>query len=473
MIYKRGYFKKELRMAYVENRISSKNRLFFGLFIGFFSISLHLILLTLKKSVLTDAVPHIMQQSYFSSVYIYINAAIYLFSLYYIVYYDYLSFTEIRKNRWYLLVKMGYSPQAMILSKLAATCYTVLTIYTTGFAVTVIMTVFLKYSPMLSYLPALYLVGLIDFMVLDILLVTSTLFIKQKSVARYYTIICVVALRITRYALDYHQVVSNKSLMQSFFPIFDYQKSLYMPFCALLVLLCFVVCFIKARDIAKYYSMPYDTYGYVMPENAVIIRRDSFSGRIHVINDEERIKRRNKMFDAAVNSALILVAVAAFVFNAFILIISTAQPGKEVTVFGVIPYIFASNTMDPAISENDLAYFKRIDENEQIETGDIVLFKKENVVYVERVIARSGNQITVDIDYYPPSAQKDSMKQEIDRGLIYGVFIGRSRWLGALILFANSVFGRITFLLIPLLVLYFYKQIKSFIINSVHRSDDD
>jgi hypothetical protein len=35
------------------------------------------------------------------------------------------------------------------------------------------------------------------------------------------------------------------------------------------------------------------------------------------------------------------------------------------------------------------------------------------------------------------------------------------------------VFGRITFLLIPLLVLYFYKQIKSFIINSVHRSDDD
>jgi hypothetical protein len=65
------------------------------------------------------------------------------------------------------------------------------------------------------------------------------------------------------------------------------------------------------------------------------------------------------------------------------------------------------------------------------------------------------------------------MKQEIDRGLIYGVFIGRSRWLGALILFANSVFGRITFLLIPLLVLYFYKQIKSFIINSVHRSDDD
>lgn len=95
------------------------------------------------------------------------------------------------------------------------------------------------------------------------------------------------------------------------------------------------------------------------------------------------------------------------------------------------------------------------------------------MVYVERVIARSGNQITVDIDYYPPSAQKDSMKQEIDRGLIYGVFIGRSRWLGALILFANSVFGRITFLLIPVLVLYFYKQIKSFIINSARRSDDD
>ena len=39
-----------------------------------------------------------MQQSYFSSVYIYINATIYLFSLYYIVYYDYLSFTEIRKT---------------------------------------------------------------------------------------------------------------------------------------------------------------------------------------------------------------------------------------------------------------------------------------------------------------------------------------------------------------------------------------
>ena len=40
------------------------------------------------------------------------------------------------------------------------------------------------------------------------------------------------------------------------------------------------------------------------------------------------------MFDAAVNSALILVAVAAFVFNAFILIISTASPARKLRYSG-------------------------------------------------------------------------------------------------------------------------------------------
>jgi hypothetical protein len=56
-------------------------------------------------------------------------------------------------------------------------------------------------------------------------------------------------------------------------------------------------------------------------------------------------------------------------------------------------------------------------------------------------------------------SQKGAMRKVVSREAIYGVFTGRNRWLGALILFANTVTGRFVFLLVPAVLLFFYKVI--------------
>ncbi|MCX7615603.1 MAG: S26 family signal peptidase, partial [Clostridiales bacterium] len=99
---------------------------------------------------------------------------------------------------------------------------------------------------------------------------------------------------------------------------------------------------------------------------------------------------------------------------------------------------------------------------EPIKIGEVILFKDGNVVYVERIISKSDDQYTVDIDKYPSMAQPGAMKKTISRDEIYGVYSHRNRWLGALILFSNTVFGRLLFLLLPAFILFFYKPIKQF-----------
>jgi hypothetical protein len=52
------------------------------------------------------------------------------------------------------------------------------------------------------------------------------------------------------------------------------------------------------------------------------------------------------------------------------------------------------------------------------------------------------------------------MLKTVARETVYGVYIGRNRWLGALILFANNIIGRIVFLMVPAVLLFFRKRFK-------------
>lgn len=473
MIYKSSYFKKELRQAYIENKISLRKQLLLGLFMGLIAVAVHFVLQTLLKSVLSDVVPHLMQQSYFTTLNTYTMISLFLYLLNFIFLYDWLSFTEIRKNRWYLLVKMGYNPIYMIFAKLSALLYSMIIVYTTGFAATLIMTAFLKYNFFYRYIPALYLVGLLDLLVLGIVIVTASLFFKQRSSCRYFAVFTYILIMVLRYALGYEKIVSNRALMQNFYALFQFDQSIYLPVIAVIVLTCLVICFFKAGDIAKYYSIPYENYAKMLPGNVQLVARDHKTGRVRSLIKPDLSARRSKVFDMVTTMILAGIVCLAVAFNIFVILISTSQPGKEVTIRGTIPYVFVSETMQPTIKENDLAYFRRVDPYEEVNVGDIVLFKEENTVYIERVITIEDNDYVVDIDYYPPMAQKGAMIKTVDRVNIYGVFTGASRWLGALILFANTIFGRLVFLFIPVLLLFYYKQIKTIFLNLSAVTDDD
>ncbi len=457
MIYRNSYFKKELRQAYTENKTGNNRKMAFALFLGLISFALYFVFQTLQESVLADVAPEIMQPSFFSTIYIYIHVAFLFNTVYFIVYYDYLFFSEIRKNSWYLLVQMGYNPAAMIFSKLSALLLSVFAIYTVGFVFTVFLTLFLKYTFIFAYMPALYLAGFMDILFISILSMTFSLYTRTMTNARYLLAFSAMLILGLKILLGYYNVLSNRVSMQNLRNLFDLGNSWYSPVAGAVFLACCVICVLGAQNVTRYYNVPAgddpmlteDAVAYVNPR----------TGKPEYAGGRETTARKAKVFDTVVTVCLIVFICAMLAFNGFIIIINASTPGKEVAIRGVIPFVFKSDTMEPAIMMNDLAYFKKVDTQQEIEKGQIILFDQNNVIYVERVIEKTGNELKVDIDNYPPMSQTGAMLKTVPRQAVHGVYSGRNRWLGALILFANTIVGRLLFLLLPAVLLFYQKQI--------------
>lgn len=459
MIYKTGYFKKELRQAYTENKTGTNRKMAFALFLGLFSFALYFVLQTVQQSVLSDVIPEVMQPSFFSTLYIYIHMAFVMNTVYFIIYYDYLFFSEIRKNSWYLLVQMGYNPVAMIFFKLLALLYSIFLIYTVGFVFTVFLTIFLKYTLVLAYMPALYLGGFIDLILISVLSMTLSLYVNTIINARYLTLFSTALIIVLKAVLGYYNVLSNRVSMQNIHNLFDFNRSLFLPVAALIILSCSLISVIRARNVAKYYNLPDNDY--ILPEGTDVVYIDPKTGKRKSAGGEERKLWHSRIIDTVSTGVLIVFISAALIFNVFIILINASTPGSEVTIRGVIPFVFKSDTMEPTIMLNDLAYFQKVDMQYTVEQGQIILFKYENVIYVERVTKKNGNEFIVDIDKYPAMSQPGAMQKAILRDAVIGVYKSRNRWLGALILFANTIIGRLVFLLVPAVLLFYNKQVMN------------
>ncbi|KPU45918.1 hypothetical protein OXPF_03860 [Oxobacter pfennigii] len=460
MIYRSSYFKKELRQAYTGNKTGNNRKIIFAIFLGFISFALYFLLQTLQESVLSDVVPEIMQPSFFSTLYIYIHISFFLNAVYFIVYYDYLFFSEIRKNSWYLLVQMGYNPVSMIFSKFFALLLSVVLIYTIGFMSIILLTVFLKYSFILAYMPSLYIAGLTDLILISIFTMAVSLYVKTIINARYFIFFSAVFIIVLKTVLGYYPVLSNRVAMQNIYNLFDISRSVFLPVAAVMIIASVLVCVIRARNVAKYYNIL--DYDLNLPADTEIVYKDKRAKKWRLAGGGEKSLKQRKAFDTAVTVFLIVFICTLLFFNVFIILINASTPGSEVTIRGVIPFVFKSDTMEPEIMLNDLAYFKKIDTQYEVSVGEIIIFKQNNVIYVERIIEKNENNLKVDIDNYPPMSQAGAMIKTVLREAVIGVFAGRNRWLGALILFANTIFGRLLFLLVPTILLFYYKQIIDF-----------
>jgi len=460
MIYKNSYFKKELRQAYMENKISTNRKIASAFFLGLFSFALYFVVQTLQKSVLSDVVPEIMQPSFFSTVYLYIHIAVVFNSSYFIFYYDYLFFSEIRKNSWYLLIQMGYHPVIMLFSKLFALMYSVFLIYTVGFAVMVILTFLLKYTFIVTYLPTLYIVGLADLLIITSLSMMFSLYAKTVINGRYWAFFSAVFIFVLKIISGEYEIISNRVSMQNILALFDLELSMYWPVGTAIMIACCLICLFRSKNLAKYYNLPSDAA--ILPAGMDLVEIDSKTGKRKLIGGKAKKGWRGRIVDTVTTLFLIVFICAALAFNLFIILINASTPGQEVNIRGVIPFVFSTSTMQPEIMINDLAYFQKIDVQYPIDEGQIILFEESNVLFVERVISRAGNQLNVDIDNYPPMSQIGAMKKTVTRQAVHGVYSGRNRWLGALILFANTIVGRLLFLLVPAVLLFYQGQIYKY-----------
>ena len=129
---------------------------------------------------------------------------------------------------------------------------------------------------------------------------------------------------------------------------------------------------------------------------------------------------------------------------------------------GYIPYVFQSTTMEPSVYYNDIAFFEKIDQYVKVNPGEIVLFKDDlGAVQVREVLdffsdVETGEErANADITNYVEGAQKDVLKTTLSRWQIYGRLVGTNRYLGVVVLFANTMLGRLLFLLVPVVLIFF------------------
>lgn len=465
MIYRSSYFRKESRQAYIDNAVGIRRKMSLALFMGLVSFAVFFVLQTLTESVVSEAAPEIMQPSFFSTIYIYIHIALVGVAVYYIVFCEWLFFSEIRRNAWYVLIQLRYRPAVMIAGKLTALLYSVFVIYSAGFALTALLTVFLKYTFVSAYLPSLYLAGLTDVFLLTALSAAASLAAKKTPDARLLIASAAVLVMLMKALTGAYDVLRNRVAMQDLGNLIDPARSWYFVLAAAVFAAALLGSALYAGRLARLYSRPvFEERG--LPEGTSVVRMDARTGKRLESSSGAMSAKGRKIANAAVTALLAAFVLAALAFNVLIILISTATPGNEVTIRGTIPYIFQSDTMQPDIMVNDLAFFRKVDAQAPLEEGQIVLFRDNNIVYVERITQRLTDAVAVDIDHYPAGAQPGGMVKQVPREAVYGVYNGRSRWLGALILFANTIFGRILFLLVPAVLLFFRGRIGALIHKS-------
>jgi hypothetical protein len=238
-----------------------------------------------------------------------------------------------------------------------------------------------------------------------------------------------------------------------------------------IALSCMAVIIVQAKINAKYYFFSFYRKDLdFSDEISVIVNPQKYQPSI--LNKNKFAIVRPNVFSVFVNMILSILIMFSKVINIMILLLSVSAPGREIALFGQIPMVFHSETMEPTIMYNDLAFFFKVTQEEKIAVNDIVLFRDNNEISISRVKSINSGILNVDIDKYPSGSNKLTLRRYINRSQIYGKYSGRSRWLGAVILFANTSSGRLILLLLPTILLFYFKPINNFLRHVSDYSDN-
>lgn len=462
MIYKQSEYTKEKKQAYIEDYESRRNLIWRGVILALITFAVYFMLQTLTRSILPSTVPQYMMQSNFSTLSLFLLIAYIGYTGYIARYFGYLTFAEIAMNRWYTLQKQGYDPLKMIIIKIVTRLAEVVVFYTIGFFATLFLSLFLKYPLVVSYFVPLYLAGLIDLLFITLITMTCSLFISEQKTARYIVVSAAIILWILRLWTGYYDIVADRVLMSDLGNLFNLRASSYLTYFLLTIACSLALILYRARKIAQYTNFPFYKKDMDMEEGTTIVVMDG--DKYKEINEHQYVKKmRNKATDKLVNFAFTGLVILGIAINCFVLFVSLSSPDRETNFFGVIPFVFHSDSMEEVIMYNDLAFFDVVKEEDEIPEDAIVLYREEEEPVVSQILETDGSKYHVDILNYPDGVKAGYYAKEISRAQIYGVYSGRSRWLGAIILFANTVFGRLVLLLLPAFMIFYYKPIIAYL----------
>lgn len=448
-----------------------------GVFLGMLAFAMYFVMKSLENSVLSDDAPFFLMNSYFSPLIIYELVFSLFTPLYISSRFRAATFAELYENAWSSLVHLGYRVTSMVFAKLLIQVYLLLGVYTVGFVVTFFLSSFLKFPIITSYLPSLYLLGVGE--ALGLLLVACALSVcmRDRKNARHMTIATYICLLVLKGATGFYGVMTSFVAMSSLDALWGFDKSPYGIILAFIAVCALSLTLARAYLLAARYHTPFNApppvFSRALPKGTII--RMETKSRLRSVREARALLRDMYRPPAKFNvlnalSAILLpmLVLVMLLVNLAVLGFTYASPEKETSVMGYIPYIFQSSTMEPEVHFNDIAFFEKIDWHTSIKEGDVILYKDDvGTVQVRRAVAFTYNEdgeelIEADIDNYPDGTVRDYMKDTAKRGNVYGRLVGVNRQLGAVILFANGILGRLLFLLVPTILIFYSRQINAF-----------
>jgi hypothetical protein len=319
-MYKNSYFIKEIRQSNIENRLSLRNSLFFGVFTALISYLLHIAFLNLKGTVIAQIFPYLIQEDCFSPVYTYIRVFTLFCILYFLLFYEHISLAEIRSNRWYLLAKMGYNIKMMVTVKTFVQYIFLLLTYFIGFAGTLGAAVLSNKTFSYEYLPALFLAGVVEIAFVCSLSAVLSLLNRFKSdfYSRCYIVFAEAGLLILSEFTGYRSALSSKSFIaeHGMFSPFSVSVSIYFVVVLAFIVLFTIVSIYKSKSIAMYYDEPLENTNFSLPAGRVLVRLDHRNGMFNIFH-KSRIKIRSLVFNIVFILFLCSVVLFSFLLNLF------------------------------------------------------------------------------------------------------------------------------------------------------------
>lgn len=474
MIYRTKFFREELSYGYFERKKSLGALIALGIFLGMLTFSIYFIFQTLTRSVISDQASFLVQKSYHTTSLLYLSVSYVAFWIYIAARFQMVTFSEVYENTWYGLVHQGYSIAPLVLGKLFAQLFGILLTNTVGFLTTLLMSSFLKFPFIPGYLLSLFLVGTFNCATLLVLAMAASLLIRDISNARSLFSVSAFLLVALQIMLGFFALVTDRTSIRLVSALFT--KSVYLYVNIALLLICVGLCIVKGSQAARLFHEPLLSEPPALnraPGTRLLVRTESPIPAIRrnaaQLYASYQPRKRGNLLSSVMSFVLVIGVLAMFAVDFTMLAFSYASPEKETSIMGYIPYIFQSSTMEPEVKFNDIAFFEVVDEYVQLSVRDVVLYKdKMGLVQVRRIQKLFADETTglptleADIDYYPEGTQQGILHDFVPESAVYGRLVGVNRWLGVIILLANSVLGRILFMLVPIILLFFSKQIDDF-----------
>lgn len=472
MIYRVGSIQKELNYGMSKQRSTFSLLAGVGVFEGMLAFSAFFILQTLKRSVLADQASYYMQASYHTTLLIFLGVSYIGTALYNIVRFKAVSFAEVFANVWYAPLHLGYDVKRLVYSKIAVQLVSQYIIMMAGFLTTLAISSVMRFPFVPDYIWSMFFIALINTTALLVITMACSLLFRDISNARTMSGLCALLLVPVHFATGFFSLSVDRTRLSPFSNLFT--QSSYVYILAAIICLCIAICVYKGSSEGRRYhpSMAQEGAAPAMPEGVTLaVRTDTqdqfMTAACKGLAKLYKPRRMNGVLSVLITAAMALVITAMLLVDAMLLVFSYASPAKETALLGFIPYVFQTSTMEPDVMYNDITFFEKVDQYVQINEGEVVLYKdKVYAVQVRRVISKyydpdTGDpMLEVDIDSYPEGSVTGLLHDYIRQDAVYGRLVGVNRWLGVIVLFANTILGRILFMLVPTVLIFFNTQIS-------------